>query len=64
MGVGAFEVAAVYAGLGEKDRAFAWLDKAVQERAITFDHLPAVLDALAPDPRVADFRRRLGIRVR
>jgi TolB-like protein/Flp pilus assembly protein TadD len=63
-GTGAFEIAAVYAGLGEKDRAFAWLDKAVREGSITFDHLPAVLDVLGPDPRLADFRRRLGVRVR
>jgi TolB-like protein/DNA-binding SARP family transcriptional activator len=57
----AFGVAAVYAGLGEKDRAFAWLDKAVQERAIDFQHLPIVLESLQPDRRVDDLRRRLGI---
>ena len=63
-GGSAFEVAAVYAGLGEKDHAFAWLDKAVEGRAIDFQHLPAVLDALQPDPRLDDFRRRLGIQKR
>jgi TolB-like protein/DNA-binding SARP family transcriptional activator/Flp pilus assembly protein TadD len=64
VGGGAFEVATVYAGLGDKDQAFAWLDKAVKDRAVTFEYLPAVLDALASDPRVDDFRRRLGMRER
>jgi TolB-like protein/tetratricopeptide (TPR) repeat protein len=58
---GAFEVAAVYAGLGEKDQAFAWLDTALANRSIMFEHLPIVLDALSSDPRADDFRRRLGV---
>jgi hypothetical protein len=58
---GAFELGEVYAGLGEKDHAFAWLDTALAERAIMLEHVPIVLDALSPDPRVDDFRRRLGI---
>lgn len=60
----AFEVAMVYAGLGDKDQAFTWLDKAVEDRGIVLDYLPVVLEALSPDPRVDDFRRRLGIRER
>jgi serine/threonine-protein kinase len=58
---GAFEVAAVYAGLGERDRAFAWLDTALANRSIMLEHLPIILDALSSDPRADDFRRRLGI---
>ena len=58
---GSFEIAAVYAGLGETDHAFAWLDTALAKRAIMFEHLPIVLEALSPDPRVDDLRRRLGI---
>jgi TolB-like protein/DNA-binding SARP family transcriptional activator/Tfp pilus assembly protein PilF len=61
---GAFEVAEVYAGLDDKDQAFAWLDRAVDERTISFEHLPIVLDALASDPRIDGFRRRLGIQQR
>jgi hypothetical protein len=61
---GAFEVAEVYAGLDDKDQAFAWLDRAVDERTISFEHLPIVHDALASDPRNDGFRRRLGIQQR
>ena len=40
-----YEVATVYAGLGEKDSAFAWLNKAVDERA---DCVPWI----KPDPKI------------
>jgi tetratricopeptide (TPR) repeat protein len=58
---GAFQVATVYAGLGEHDHAFAWLDRAIEERAIIFDDLPTVLDGLRPDARLDAFRRRVGL---
>ena len=31
--VSSFQIAAIYAGLGEKDKAFAWLEKAYEERS-------------------------------
>ena len=60
----ALNLAAVYAGLGEKDQAFAWLDKDFQSRngtlaQITF--LPT-FDALRSDPRYVDLLRRMGLR--
>lgn len=59
----AFDVATVYAGLGDKDQAFRWLDKAAQQGALNYlGRLGLVLDALAPDPRVDVVRQRLGIR--
>ena len=58
----AFDVATIYAGLGAKDEAFSWLDKALEERAMVLDNLDMVLDALAPDPRIDTVRRRLGLR--
>jgi len=61
VGSGEFQIATIYAGLGERDHAFAWLDKALEARSIMFDDLPVVLGALQPDPRVDAFRRRLGI---
>ena len=61
---GAFEVAIVYIGLGDKTRAFAWLDKAVDDRSIGFEWLPAILDDLRPDPRFDRLRRRIGIQAR
>ena len=61
---GAFEVAMVYAGLGENDQAFAWLDKAVDDRSLTFEWLSTIVDGLGPDPRVDRFRRRIGLQKR
>jgi hypothetical protein len=55
---GTFQVAIVYAGLGENDQAFAWLDKSIEDRSFEFDDL--MLDRLRRDPRFDDFRRRLN----
>jgi Tfp pilus assembly protein PilF len=46
----AYEIAAVYAALGEKDRAFTWLQRAIRERA-------ASRAALAVDPRFDSLRK-------
>jgi TolB-like protein/Flp pilus assembly protein TadD len=61
---GAFEVAIVYVGLGEKDQAFAWLDKAVDDRSLGFDWLPTIVDDLRRDPRLERLRQRIGIQQR
>jgi len=53
---------ALYAGLGEKDQAFAWLEKAYQQR----EWLPAqlqvvpIVDPLRDDPRFQDLLRRMN----
>jgi TolB-like protein/Tfp pilus assembly protein PilF len=57
------ELARVYVGLGDKDAAFAWLEKDFQAHAST---LPAwifipPLDSLRDDPRFKDLTRRIGI---
>ncbi|HEY6766155.1 MAG TPA: hypothetical protein VI386_15475 [Candidatus Sulfotelmatobacter sp.] len=52
------------AGLGEKDQAFAWLDRAYKDRSYYLaDYLPtdARLDNLRSDPRFAERRRRVGL---
>jgi adenylate cyclase len=57
------EVARVYVGLGETAQAFAWLERAYEERS---DHLvfvsvdPAWRD-LRADPRFVDIMRRVGL---
>jgi tetratricopeptide (TPR) repeat protein len=61
---GAFDVALVYVGLGEKDQAFTWLNKAVDDRSLGFEWLPTVVDDLRPDPRFDSVRERLGLRKR
>jgi adenylate cyclase len=61
--VSSFQIAAIYAGLGEKDRAFAWLEKAYEERADGLVNLKAEqrFDSLRSDPRFKDLARRIGL---
>lgn len=58
----AYEIAFIYAGLGEKDQAFEWLDKAYQQRdkGLTFLKADHCLDPLRSDPRFQDLLRRLN----
>jgi tetratricopeptide (TPR) repeat protein len=53
--------AIVYAALGEKDKAFVWLEKDVAERASRppFFSVNPVFDDLRDDPRFADLVRRV-----
>jgi len=56
-------LAEVYAGLGEKDQAFAWLEKDFQARSsplIFINIFP--LEPLRDDPRYTDLQRRVGLR--
>jgi TolB-like protein/DNA-binding winged helix-turn-helix (wHTH) protein/Tfp pilus assembly protein PilF len=61
--VPATDTALIYAGLGEKDRSFAWLEKAYQEHSFTLNNLKVEprFDALRSDPRFADLLRRIGL---
>ena len=61
--VPAHDMALVYAGLGEKDNAFAWLDKAYEEHSFNLSHLKVEprFDPLRSDPRFADLLRRIGL---
>jgi len=56
-------IALVYAGLGEKDEAFAWLEKAYEERSFQLQWLNVEprWDSLRSDPRFADLIRRIGL---
>ncbi|MCA1624481.1 MAG: protein kinase [Acidobacteria bacterium] len=63
-GIGsAVYVAADYARLGEKERAFEWLEKAFAEHddAITFLKVDTSFDSLKSDPRFQDLLRRIGL---
>jgi TolB-like protein/Tfp pilus assembly protein PilF len=57
-------VALIYIGLGDKDQAFAWLDKAYQERCDYLIYLPTdpMADPLRSDPRFAALLERLGLK--
>lgn len=58
-----FDMAEIYAQLGEKDQAFLWLEKAFEERTYTMMYLKVApnLDPLRSDPRFADMLKRVGL---
>ena len=60
--VSAYDIAIVYAGLGDNDQAMAWLGKAFSERSMFLVHLTwdARLDTLHTDPRFAEIVKQLG----
>lgn len=61
--VSPFDIAIVYAGLGDRDQAFAWLEKALGEHTRTMLSLKVNprLDPLRSDPRYADLVQRVGV---
>jgi TolB-like protein/Tfp pilus assembly protein PilF len=61
--VPALSFATVYVGLGEKEQAFLWLEKAYDERTNSLAYLKvqSTWDPLRPDPRFADLVRRIGL---
>lgn len=61
--VSPYMIATVYAGLGDKDKAFEYLEKAYQERSSDLPYfLKADLrvDSLRSDPRFQDLMRRMN----
>lgn len=55
-------VAAIHGGLGDKEQAFIWLEKAYQDRSGGLIYLKVLpmLDSLRSDPRFRDMMRRVG----
>jgi eukaryotic-like serine/threonine-protein kinase len=53
----------IYAGLGDKDEAFRWLEKGYQARDTEMTQLKIdpLLDGLRSDPRFTDLERRVGL---
>ena len=58
-----YGVALVYAGLGDKDHAFTWLDKAYQGRShwLVWLNRDPRWDSLRSDPRFPDLVKRVGL---
>jgi Flp pilus assembly protein TadD len=56
-------VAEAYAGLGDKDRALAWLEKAYEQHSneIVALRVSPAYDPLRGDPRFQDLIRRIGL---
>ncbi len=61
--VSPFETAMIYIGLGEREQAFAWLEKAYDERAwqLGFLKVEPIFDPLRPDSRFTDLMRRVHL---
>jgi eukaryotic-like serine/threonine-protein kinase len=60
----AYDIARLYADLGDKDQAFRWLNTAYQERDLgLLLHLKSdfLLDPLRSDPRLAELVRKVGL---
>jgi hypothetical protein len=62
-GVGRYEIALVYAGLGRKNEAFKWLEESYSARDVGLLYLKVdpPLDPLRSDPRFDDLVRRVGL---
>jgi len=56
-------LAKVYAGLGDRERAFEWLEKGFRRRSIFLRWLKSAseFDVLRSDPRFTDLVRRVGL---
>jgi len=61
--VPAYVFALVYAGLGNKDQAFQWLEKSYQEREarLCFFKIDPQMEPLRSDPRFSDLVHRIGL---
>ena len=58
-----YHLAMIYFGLGEKDKAFEWLDQACEQRSpqlVWINVLPE-LDSVRADPRFQDILRRMNL---
>jgi tetratricopeptide (TPR) repeat protein len=63
--VSPYFIALIYTGLGEKEQAFAWLEKAMAERDSNLT-MPGLkvdtrIDSLRSDPRFVELLRRMGL---
>jgi TolB-like protein/Flp pilus assembly protein TadD len=62
-GVGRYEIALIYTGLGDKQEAFEWLEEAYKAHDVGLVYLKIdpCLDPLRSDPRFDDLMRRVGL---
>jgi len=61
--VSSYDVATIYAGLGDSDKALSWLDKAVEERSdlLVYVQVDPRFDALHRDPRFIKLVQKVGL---
>jgi tetratricopeptide (TPR) repeat protein len=62
-GIGRYEIALVYAGLGRRQDAFKWLEDAyrVHDVGLVYLKVDPCLDPLRSDPRFTDLLQRIGL---
>ncbi len=61
--VSSYDIAEIYIGIGEKDRAFEWLKNAYEEgaRALVFLKVEPRLDSLRSDPRFTALLKKMNL---
>jgi len=59
---GPFGIATVYAGLGNYNEAFAWLEKATEDGTLRPNIMSPMFDDLRRDPRFARVQAQMGLR--
>jgi tetratricopeptide (TPR) repeat protein len=62
-GVGQYEIALIYAGLGDRNQAFQWLEAAYRAHDVGLVYLKVdpCLDPLRSDPRLDALMQRIGL---
>jgi eukaryotic-like serine/threonine-protein kinase len=61
--VSPYNFAIIYTGLGDKDQAFEWLTKSVEQRTLIIFHLKSrpMFDSLRSDPRYPELLRKMNL---
>jgi tetratricopeptide (TPR) repeat protein len=61
--VSAYDIALIHAGLGQKDQAFEWLQKAYVERShwLTWLKVEPLLDSLRENPKFIELLEKVGL---
>jgi hypothetical protein len=61
--ISSYNFAIIYTGLGNKDKAFEYLNKAYDERASPLYHFPyrPMFDSLHSDPRYTQLLRKMNL---
>jgi adenylate cyclase len=57
----AFDLAAIYTALGDRDSAFQWLGRAFERRIVWFLKVHPAMDPLRGDPRYAELLKKTGL---
>ena len=59
-----YPVGVIYAGLGDRDQAFAWFERAFSDRSAQMPFYLATdnrMDPLRSDPRFVSLQQRIGL---